>query len=335
MEDMWWTPSVDSFISEVGNALKANKNILIVMPEHINLNESFYKRIDSLIKTQSLRKELVVCNVGNTFPSNFFLENFISDDETDICKTSECLADISSIKNSVFLCYDVPEEKLSYWSEFITDYYSEVINRNEDGALFILLTNGISELHSEYFVELEYSKLITDYDIYIYIILLLKYIDADSCLKKYLAELISKLCMGDPELCKLFVESYNGLIDSPIKCVSFILSEYAKKINRSEIKSIVREAQIHSLMPVIEINRQRYIQQYRNEIKIHMPYHMENNLIKNISDINIEALADMAVNWYILTTPKVKKKINALAEAEKLLKNGNILNHQQLTDALL
>ena len=267
------------------------KNILIVMPEHINLNESFYKRIDSLIKTQSLRKELVVCNVGNTFPSNFFLENFISDDETDICKTSECLADIRSIKNSVFLCYDVPKEKLSYWSEFITDYYSEVINRNEDGALFIILTNGISELHSEYFVELEYSKLITDYYIYIYIILLLKYIDVDSCLKKYLAELISKLCMG--------------------------------------------EAQIHSVMPVIEINRQRYIQQYRNEIKIHMPYHMENNLIKNISDINIEALADMAVNWYILTTPKVKKKINALAEAEKLLKSGDILNHQQLTDALL
>lgn len=334
MKDIWWTSSADSFILEIGNALKVNKNILIAMPEYINLSESFYKRIDSIIKTEKPGKELVICDVGNDFPSNFFLEKFRSEDEIDIGKTAQYLADLHSMKSSIFLCCGVPKEKLTYWIEFISDYHSQVLNRFKENALFIILTNGISESDSEYFVELEYDKFITDYDIYTFIILILKDIDEDYRIKKYLAELISKLCMSDPELCKLFVENYRELLDDPIKCASCILSEYSKKINRSEIKSIVCEAQIYSVMPVIENNRQRYIQRHRNEIKIHMPYHTANNIIKNISEIDIEALSDMADNWYILTTSKVKKKIKALAEAERLLKSSEILDRQQLIDAL-
>ena len=154
-------------------------------------------------------------------------------------------------------------------------------------------------------------------------------------LRPYLADLVSSVCKDDIELCAECVRKGSRFLNDPEGILNQILSEEQRSNGKpfsysmkKELKTIIWEAQLKTVFPVIERYRGYFIRKYHDSIKKILPVsNSQGQNVLSAEEIEIGTLIYLVGNGTITLTNSCEyQELEMFREARNKLAHLNILD---------
>ena len=288
MDKVWWNhiTKAHKFIEDIVSSAMEGKSVILSLPENAPWRNTLMELVEEQFKRENFKNafEDIVCpdeEVGL-----FLLNKYCKKEKRASYRYGITYAEFLGQCDDIVLndryiwVHDIPENKCEEWLNFIVEYNKNV--KEKTPAIFIL------EVHENSFInkarkgirKLSFNKNINAYDRFAFCALTAG--DSNSCkeyLCQYFAELVASVCKDDIELCAECVRKGNQFLQNPEETLKQIISESSrsdgKKFTYSqtseELKTLIWEAQLKNIFPVIEKYRSYFVKKYNDNIRMALP----------------------------------------------------------------
>lgn len=288
MDKVWWThiTKAHAFMEDIVASAAAGKSILLSMPKNVPWRDTLLEMVEDSLKLENSKNafDYIPCPEENA--GLFLLNKYCKKEKRASYRYGISYAEFLGKCEDIVLndryvwIYDIPQNKCEEWLDFITEYNKNV--KEKTPAVFILeiqdecgtgkAKKGIHRL--------AFNQNINAYDRFAFCALAAS--DTSTCkeyLRPYLAELVSSVCRDDIELCAECVRKGSQFLKSPEETLNQVISESSRSNGKSfvysrspeELKTLIWEAQLKNVFPVIEKYRSSFITKYRDSIKRALP----------------------------------------------------------------
>ena len=270
MNNIWWSKVTNAvlFIGEIVQELENEKSIILQLPQYVPWYDEFKEIIEKRIYEGSSRHTLKCIDDSSEDPGKIILTEFCKPEMRNTFRPSigypKFLADSENVvlNDRIVWVYNIPNDRQGAWVDFVSDYQS-LLGKKRQGAVFVLeFRDNFDVIHKKGVKCLSYNNAISEYDTYVFNMLVASFVASKYHMKRYLCELISLVIGNDVELAAKCVEgdNYKAFLQDPRKVIEKIIeqdyrSDYEKfsfEMDDEELKKRIWKAQIKTVFPVIE-----------------------------------------------------------------------------------
>lgn len=280
---IWWNKISNSsrLIQDITDDLIGRKSVILCIGNEFPFYDEFKAVLMDKLSRNDARNTVTEIELeGNCNDvGKYFLEKYCSPDMRSgyfprknysaASYLSECTG--FQLNGSIVWIRNIQHDNIAGWCRFIKDYNDQ--NANIGKAIFLLELKNYSGHHikSKNCKVISADNYYSEFDYYVYCFLLAAEIkNCNDEMKRYIAELVCKLCCGKVELCCEMFK--HGLDVAKNTCVSVrnVLGEDA--LTENEITAIVWQVQNKLIFPVLEQFRRNLVENHMWEIKQHLPF---------------------------------------------------------------
>ena len=366
-EELWWNMITGPhfIVSKVVDALICNHMVILMIPVDLPwrhamrmaIEMEFRGRLNNDIIIEQI--DVVDDNPNNDNPGEFILSRFATPAIKLGYRKSVSIQDYISckgvIKNRVVWVNGLREETAKQWIDFCRGFKHGII----ENGLFVLEIQGDKAITDDVqpLELIDYKKHISSYDVQLFNSFILnnqkKYNDV---WKKYIAALVADVCDTDAEISAKLLEIVNFKEQSVLDGVRQIskMQEYKRRGEApNHILSLCRNghieqinqriwtAQVQVLFPIIELERVRIIEKYKDEIQDVLDYKSVRQFeerLKNAFDAELGTLCYLMNQWLygnqVIPYENERARISFLRKCRNQLAHGDCCTPEQVTQLL-
>lgn len=343
---IWWkminNPKI--FISNVCKDLLAEKSVIVSNRENLPFQSDFKNLVENKLSKANARRSITYLDASviesSTMIEDFFFQNYCSIDtqrrffpKKDYSKTQFLLEQKDFSLNDKFVWVsNIDSNDIPKWADFISKY-CRLQKSNNLCAIFVIEFNSeFTDKIKNCIVE-NYNKYISKYDYYIYSMLMSANSEIDNKhITNYAAEISSMLCDNNAVYCEFLMSDVYRLIDDTASVYSECMN---KNISESELNSVIWNAQIKHLFPIIESYRRDIVEKYGRELNLYLPYKTVYGVnINELSELDLCNILDIVKKYSINIEKDEFNKLNLYKDARNDLAHLKPTNNKNLIDIL-
>ena len=174
---------------------------------------------------------------------------------------------------------DIPDEKVTKWLDFVSEYQKNV--QDKTPGIFILeVHHDVMNRKSKKGIRsLGFEQNIGAYDKYAFCALASSETNCKEFLRPYLAEAVASVCGDDVELCAVCVAKGMEFLNAPYETIQKVTEDlvrsdgerYCFSKSQEEVDTLLWEAQLKYVFPLVENYRRYFVKKYYDFIKAALP----------------------------------------------------------------
>lgn len=314
MEKIWWEriPNAERLIQDVVFTLLAGKQAFLQIERHLPWPVAFQNVLETAIQHQDGVRRLHIVSAKEIGTEDDALETYLL---CHFCKSelrdefrpgfgyARFLAqrcDTSTLKDSYLIIDGGTERQVNRWLTFLSEYSRQLGKKR--GISCLILSSTLKKDNWHGITTFCYEEYLTDYDSFIFFMIVADAQAIPKKLKPYLGEFVITLVGSDVELgfaCLIhgcdFLENASEILKS-ISETEFY-SDGSKIINiprKETVQAAWWMAQVKLLFPKIEAFRQDLLERHREEIEKVLPCtNAEGDVIQDYHEVELGLLWHM------------------------------------------
>ena len=287
MDQLWWKQITKAriFRENIVNAIISEKSVVLSLPRFVPWYDTLFGMIEEDLNAEAVQRSLETMKDDGGDPGKQLLEKFCKKEVRAQYRVGKTYAQFLAAQRAITLnsrivwVRGLTEKTLPAWLKFVSEY-NKALPKNEEGGIFVLeLRKTGAKFSSGGFEKLSFDESITPYDKYTFCILASSETNLPSDLVPYFAELVSRVCSDDVELCALCIRNAREFAEDPEK---FLRSAAENECHSdgsaldlgdilSDIEKKIWECQIRTIFPEIESYRGSFVARYNKEIAKQLP----------------------------------------------------------------
>ena len=300
---LWWRSITGpvNLIARTVNNLRNRNIVLLRVPEDIPWRWEMRRAAEALLNDseENLLISYIDCRdecPEGTGVGDFLLEKFAAADssvrngyrQASGQGIGRYILEKKVLKDRVLWIKGISENRLSEWISFCGDYKTESV----DEGLFVLecYSANFNNPLPPHLKQIKYDDFVGNYDSLLFDNLLIANTDISLIWKKYIATAVFSLCGADAEVSECFIKCFINNTDfAAVEPVTALLEisareEFAKRkmvanlshdhpfflIRTGQSEELTKklwEAQLQVIYPLVELERVRFISQWKDEIE--------------------------------------------------------------------
>lgn len=289
MQKIWWhqITKANHFIRKVAGTVLNNKSLILAFPSFVPWRDTMYEMIEGILHEENPEYRLVFNDCPEGDVGQFLLEEYCKKEKRASYRFGVSYAAFLAQSDGIVLSSryvwikNIPTaSKLDEWCKFIAEY-NKNLPKHQSAASFILEVSdeSIKPKSVKGLNYLSFDDSIDAYDKFTFCALASTDIEIKAYLRPYLADMASTVCKNDIELSALCIEHWKDFLDDPYGTLKQIIeteshSDYSPfdlDVNQDHINTLVWEAQIKLLFPIIERYRSSFVKRHSNAISDNFP----------------------------------------------------------------
>lgn len=352
MNNIWWTqiPNAAMFIQDLVHAILDGRSVIINNYPSIPWYNDLQEEAARLICDGSPTRGLEYLDAPAGEPGKYLLNNYCKPEkrnkfrplkgypaflaEADDITLNDCILWIRGLSNS----------ELSDWITFIRQY-NKFIPQKRYGATFILEAPCQIEENGMKGIEIfSVERRISDFDNYLFNMMMASNVNGPAWLKQYLAELSLSINNFDLELSSYCVslEYCDKFIEDPYQTLSDICQREQKDDgsalsiakSKNQIGYDIWNAQVRFLFPVIEKFRREFVSKYEPKLATLHLRDAQGNQIDDPADIEIGTLHYAASNKMLSLSSAEYSRLSVYKEARNKLAHIKALPFRDIKELM-
>ncbi len=338
-DNIWWNQvnSSSKLIDQLLESLKYEKNVLLTTNNLIPWKETLYNLVERRVGEVSSSKTIKFIKAdSNVSPGKQLLFSCCSDKERleywPGMKYSEYIASLeNSMFNKLFVWVKGIENanNVSDWRNFVKEYNEYMKVKKHQKALLILESySSGSKINSDCFSNIDISS--DEYDKYILCINIASQLKCSYYFKQYIADLSVGLGGSNVEICADFAMKGIELSKDPLRVCEMIYGN-GDRISSDEIKSRVLISQMKIIFPLLEQERQKLINKYRNMLFDILPVKNNfNEIISNPNDLELSSLVNILNSSKVNVSSEDRQNITYYRKIRNKIAHNDIIDYANL-----
>lgn len=288
MDKVWWNhiTKAHKFMEDIVACAVEGKSMILSLPEKVPWRNTLLELVEDQLKQENFKNafEYVACPEEEV--GLFLLNKYCKKEKRASYRYGITYAEFLGQCEDIVLndryiwVHDIPQNKCEEWLDFIVEYNKNV--KQKTPAIFILeVRDGSFNTKARKGIrKLAFNQNINAYDRFAFCALVAS--DSSTCkeyLCQYLAELAASICKDDIELCAECVRKGSQFLKDPEETLKQIIvesyrsdgEEFTYSKTPEELKTLVWEAQLKNVFPVIEKYRSYFIKKYNDNIRTVLP----------------------------------------------------------------
>lgn len=344
VDKVWWNhiTKAHKFVKDIVASAVEGKSMLLSLPENVPWRNTLLELVEDQLKQENFKNAFEYVRCPEEEVGLFLLNKYCKKERRASYRYGITYAEFLGQCEDIVLndryiwVHDIPQNKCEEWLDFITEYNKNVREKTpaifilevQDGAVVCKARKGIRKL--------TFNQNINDYDRFAFCALTAS--DSSNCKEyvcQYLAELAASICKDDIELCAECVRKGNQFLKKPEETLKQIITEayrsdgeeFAYSRAPEELKTLIWEAQLKQVFPVIEKYRSYFIKKYKDSIRMALP--ISNSFGQTITipeEVEIGMLIYLVgIGTIHMNEPGEYEKLEQLRDARNKLAHLNIL----------
>ena len=174
---------------------------------------------------------------------------------------------------------DIPDEKVTKWLDFVSEYQKNVQDKTPGIFILEVHNDAMNRKSKKGIRSLGFEQNIGAYDKYAFCALASSETNCKEFLRPYLAEAVASVCGDDVELCAVCVAKGMEFLNAPYETIQKVTEElvrsdgerYCFSKSQEEVDTLLWEAQLKYVFPLVENYRRYFVKKYYDFIKAALP----------------------------------------------------------------
>lgn len=292
IEGYWWLKinGAQAFVNGALNALRAGKVAVLVVPNDLPWRDAMRFVMQSRIEKDRAKQgteiipqtiDVAESNIEKLSPGEFLLKQLGDDSYRPGSKhkIQEHIIREKLLENQLCWIKGLTCDCAEAWLKFAEDFHAP---SKDKGMLVIELPFDADKSSYSNLQFIDLNECIRVYDVQLFLDYVLDKKEYNEKWKRYLSMLVSSVCKKDVEVANQLIQEYNPRteeIEDALHRLAtrthFTKRGYApdhilnivRQNKKDEIGKLIWEAQIRVLFPLIELERHKWIERYRDEIQ--------------------------------------------------------------------
>lgn len=352
MDRIWWeqTTNAARFISRITDTMAEGKSVVLILPKKAPWYQTMCELIKGKIQRRDSKYSFDDIEAPSEKPGEFLLRHYCMEEKQAQYRPNKSYAQFLAESDDIVLndryiwIRGLSNKQCEEWVQFLSEY-TKYKKRNVAAAVFLL------EIREENFrygakkgiVSLSFEKEISAYDRYTFCALAAAGITCADELRPYMAEVVSKICGEDIELCAKCIRMGTKFLEDPYKQLMQIIKQgrqssgedFSVQMTKEEVDKKIWEAQIRCIFPVIESYRGYFVKRYYEKIQKRLPISNSNGeRILDPDELEIGTLLFMAAEGDLLISKKEHDRLHQFREARNTLAHMKKMEEQDVERVL-
>ena len=302
--EFWWQtiPNAVRLCTELGQNLCEEKHVVFQYPKHLPWKEIFRSRFEDYIhEHDGIRslKWVEASSIGTEEDSlGAYLLRHCCKEELRFhfrpgigyARFLATSCERSTLKDTYLVIDGATAAQIENWMPFLSEYASFLDGAS--GCVCLIMTSDVMEcLPCKGIRQIEYAKFVTDYDSLIFDLIASGEQQVGSnTLRQYLGELVISVTGTDVELGAACIRAGESFMNDPHGVLTELAlagsyssgQPFPPAPEASEIQNLIWITQLKLLMPKIEMFRQSFLENHKDDIQQHLP--CENAINEIVTD---------------------------------------------------
>ena len=287
MDQIWWNHIIKAhaFLENVVKEAAGGHSLLLTLPDSVPWKSTFLDLIREQLLMENPKNKLEVIECPEEEPGEFILQKYCKRETRAKYRYGVSYAQFlgkcqETVLNDRYVWVsDIPDEKVTKWLDFVSEYQKNV--QDKTPGIFILeVHNDVMNRKSKKGIRsLGFEQNIGAYDKYAFCALASSETNCKEFLRPYLAEAVASVCGDDVELCAVCVAKGMEFLNAPYETIQKVTEglvrsdgeRYCFSKSQEEVDTLLWEAQLKYVFPLVENYRRYFVKKYYAFIKAALP----------------------------------------------------------------
>ena len=287
MDQIWWNHIIKAhaFLENIVKEAAGGHRLLLTLPDSVPWKSTFLDLIREQLLMENPKNKLEVIECPEEEPGEFILQKYCKRETRAKYRYGVSYAQFlgkcqETVLNDRYVWVsDIPDEKVTKLLDFVSEYQKNV--QDKTPGIFIL------EVHNDTLIRkskkgirsLRFDQNIGEYDKYAFCALASSETNCKEFLRPYLAEAVASVCGDDVELCAVCVAKGMEFLNAPYETIQKVTEDlvrsdgerYCFSKSQEEVDTLLWEAQLKYVFPLVENYRRYFVKKYYDFIKAALP----------------------------------------------------------------
>ena len=287
MDQIWWNHIIKAhaFLENIVKEAAGGHSLLLTLPDSVPWKSTFLDLIREQLLMENPKNKLEVIECPEEEPGEFILQKYCKRETRAKYRYGVSYAQFlgkcqETVLNDRYVWVsDIPDEKVTKWLDFVSEYQKNV--QDKTPGIFILeVHHDVMNRKSKKGIRsLGFEQNIGAYDKYAFCALASSETNCKEFLRPYLAEAVASVCGDDVELCAVCVAKGMEFLNAPYETIQKVTEElvrsdgerYCFSKSQEEVDTLLWEAQLKYVFPLVENYRRYFVKKYYDFIKAALP----------------------------------------------------------------
>lgn len=353
MERIWWEQitNANRFVNLIVNSILEEKSSVLALSKLTPWRSTMRELVENRVLSEISDTSFDVVDSPRINVGEFMLNKYCKEDKRLEYRPNKSYAQFLAESDDIVLNYrivwvqNISVEIFWEWVNFVSEYHSSM-RSDSSPAVFILEIDEdfMGKIAKKNINNIVYAKETNYFDTYAFCILVASGLSSQAYLKNYWAELLSTVCGMDIELCAKCMGQEKEFLKNPYQVLNDIVEKeirsdgesFSFPLDEDYIAKRVWKAQIKIVFPVIEDYRERFVNNYKEQITKLLPIkssHGED--CTEVEEVEIGTLNYMAATSQLMVDKHTHDELYRFKEARNTLAHLKPLNLAIVNDILI
>lgn len=287
MDQIWWNHIIKAhaFLENVVKEAAGGHSLLLALPDSVPWKSTFLDLIREQLLMENPKNKLEVIECPEEEPGEFILQKYCKRETRAKYRYGVSYAQFlgkcqETVLNDRYVWVsDIPDEKVTKWLDFVSEYQKNVQDKTPGIFILEVHNDAMNRKSKKEIRSLGFEQNIGAYDKYAFCALASSETNCKEFLRPYLAEAVASVCGDDVELCAVCVAKGMEFLNAPYETIQKVTEElvrsdgerYCFSKSQEEVDTLLWEAQLKYVFPLVENYRRYFVKKYYDFIKAALP----------------------------------------------------------------
>lgn len=287
MDQIWWNHIIKAhaFLENVVKEAAGGHSLLLTLPDSVPWKSTFLDLIREQLLMENPKNKLEVIECPEEEPGEFILQKYCKRETRAKYRYGVSYAQFlgkcqETVLNDRYVWVsDIPDEKVTKWLDFVSEYQKNVQDKTPGIFILEVHNDAMNRKSKKGIRSLGFEQNIGAYDKYAFCALASSETNCKEFLRPYLAEAVASVCGDDVELCAVCVAKGMEFLSAPYETIQKVTEDlvrsdgerYCFSKSQEEVDTLLWEAQLKYVFPLVENYRRYFVKKYYDFIKAALP----------------------------------------------------------------
>ena len=287
MDQIWWNHIIKAhaFLENVVKEAAGGHSLLLTLPDSVPWKSTFLDLIREQLLMENPKNKLEVIECPEEEPGEFILQKYCKREARAKYRYGVSYAQFlgkcqETVLNDRYVWVsDIPDEKVTKWLDFVSEYQKNVQDKTPGIFILEVHNDAMNRKSKKGIRSLGFEQNIGAYDKYAFCALASSETNCKEFLRPYLAEAVASVCGDDVELCAVCVAKGMEFLNAPYETIQKVTEDlvrsdgerYCFSKSQEEVDTLLWEAQLKYVFPLVENYRRYFVKKYYDFIKAVLP----------------------------------------------------------------
>lgn len=287
MDQIWWNHIIKAhaFLENIVKEAAGGHSLLLTLPDSVPWKSTFLDLIREQLLMENPKNKLEVIECPEEEPGEFILQKYCKRETRAKYRYGVSYAQFlgkcqETVLNDRYVWVsDIPDEKVTKWLDFVSEYQKNVQDKTPGIFILEVHNDAMNRKSKKGIRSLGFEQNIGAYDKYAFCALASSETNCKEFLRPYLAEAVASVCGDDVELCAVCVAKGMELLNAPYETIQKVTEDlvrsdgerYCFSKSQEEVDTLLWEAQLKYVFPLVENYRRYFVKKYYDFIKAVLP----------------------------------------------------------------